>query len=117
MCEPCLFVGLHELTCGQRVVRGMGPGNVVEYAFFAHFIRSPCLAHLRNADGSYNASVRCDLPLSVRCPRCGTKSNVPCDVYTSFEKECQLAQRIKEANSDNTTLQLRGELTTRKINL
>lgn len=85
-CEPCSFVGLRELTCGQRVVSGMSGGDkTVQYEVFPHFQEARCGAPVR----------RCPIPVTVPCPRCGTKTKLPCYQYT-----LALAQQTHRARED-----------------
>ncbi|CCW66158.1 unnamed protein product [Phytomonas sp. Hart1] len=75
-CEPCRFVGYRELACGQRVVSGIHSADMaIQYTFFAHFQKTRCGA----------PPSRCEVPVSLACPRCGLKSKWPCFRLTEAE--------------------------------
>jgi hypothetical protein len=71
-CEPCTFVGLTELACGQRVVCGV-ENKVVQYAVFHHFQERRC----------GEATAPCRTPVSVPCTRCGARTLIPCHRVTA----------------------------------
>lgn len=75
-CEPCTFVGLTELTCGQRVVCGTNAADrSIQYELVHHFQEATCGAPVR----------LCTELVAVRCPRCGMNSRVPCFQVSAHE--------------------------------
>ncbi|KAH8607228.1 hypothetical protein ERJ75_001448300 [Trypanosoma vivax] len=72
-CVPCEFIGLQQLTCGQRVVTGVSDSGPT-LALMRHFQQVPCGGTPRP----------CEEIVKVRCPRCGEKISMPC---------CQLTRR------------------------
>ncbi|KPI87798.1 hypothetical protein ABL78_3097 [Leptomonas seymouri] len=66
-CEPCTFVGLTELPCGQRVVSGM-ESKVLQHTVYHHFQERRC----------GEATAPCRTPVSVPCTRCGTRTMILC---------------------------------------
>ncbi|RNF16829.1 uncharacterized protein Tco025E_05026 [Trypanosoma conorhini] len=66
-CSPCEFVGLRELSCGQRVVSGMVDTDPVQ-TIVHHFQRVRC----------GEAPRPCEEHVMLRCPRCGGKNPMLC---------------------------------------
>lgn len=71
-CEPCAYVGLTQLTCGQRVVSGV-ENKVVQYTVFPHFQERRC----------GEATAPCQTPVSVPCTRCGSRTMLLCHQVTA----------------------------------
>ncbi|ESL05823.1 hypothetical protein TRSC58_06514 [Trypanosoma rangeli SC58] len=66
-CSPCEFVGLRELSCGQRVVSGMSDTDPVQ-TIVRHFQRIRC----------GEAQRPCEEHVTLRCSRCGGKNQMLC---------------------------------------
>ncbi|KAK7194752.1 hypothetical protein NESM_000395200 [Novymonas esmeraldas] len=90
--EPCAFVGLTELSCGQRVVSGTDSHQVVQYAFFPHFQECRC----------GEPAGLCRVPVSVLCARCGCRSMVPCHRVTTQLSRRRHAAAEEEDGAEET---------------
>ncbi|EKF32545.1 hypothetical protein MOQ_003600 [Trypanosoma cruzi marinkellei] len=66
-CSPCEFVGLQELSCGQRVVSGMSDAGPVQ-TIVHHFQRIRC----------GESPQLCEERVTLRCSRCGVKNPMLC---------------------------------------
>ena len=91
-CEPCAFVGLTELSCGQRVVSGM-ENKVLQYTVFHHFQERRC----------GEATAPCHTPVSVPCPRCGARTMIPCHRVTAQQSRRRYAAAEERAAHTHST--------------
>ncbi|ESS61758.1 hypothetical protein TCDM_10626 [Trypanosoma cruzi Dm28c] len=67
LCLPCEFVGLQELSCGQRVVSGISDVGPVQ-TLVHHFQRISC----------GESPQLCEERVTLRCSRCGVKNPMLC---------------------------------------
>ncbi|CCW63070.1 unnamed protein product [Phytomonas sp. EM1] len=99
-CEPCSFVGLRELSCGQRVVSGINSTDMtIQYTFFAHFQEARCGAPPR----------RCEVPVTICCPRCCHKSTLPCFQLTEHEQRLSGTVKKQDGSEIESQSVIEGE--------